>query len=75
MELEDAARAWQTDGFVILPGFLPAEELKPAVGELDLLFRLPRASTTAPTHAATFHRRRPARSSPSSRAPSIEAPS
>lgn len=23
MELEDAARAWQTDGFVILPGFPP----------------------------------------------------
>ncbi|WP_173080883.1 phytanoyl-CoA dioxygenase family protein [Phytohabitans rumicis] len=38
MELADAARAWHTDGFVILPGFLPARELTPAVRELDLLF-------------------------------------
>ncbi|GAB1688974.1 phytanoyl-CoA dioxygenase family protein [Krasilnikovia sp. M28-CT-15] len=38
MDLQDAARAWQTDGFVILPGFIPADELKSAVGELDLLF-------------------------------------
>ena len=38
MDLEDAAHAWQTDGFVILPGFLPAAELTSAVGELDLLF-------------------------------------
>ena len=38
MDLKDAAQAWQTDGFVILPGFLPAEELTSAVGELDLLF-------------------------------------
>ena len=38
MDLNDAAQAWQTDGFVILPGFIPVDELKPAVGELDLLF-------------------------------------
>ena len=38
MELDEAAQAWQTDGFVILPGFLPADELKPAVSELGLLF-------------------------------------
>jgi Phytanoyl-CoA dioxygenase (PhyH) len=38
MDLEDVALAWQTDGFVILPGFLPADELTSAVGELDLLF-------------------------------------
>jgi hypothetical protein len=38
MDLKDAARAWQTDGFVILPGFLPAAELTSAVRELDLLF-------------------------------------
>jgi hypothetical protein len=33
-----AVRAWQTDGFVILPGFLPIDELRPAVGELDRVF-------------------------------------
>jgi hypothetical protein len=38
MDLKDAARAWQTDGFVILPGFLPAAELTSAVRDLDLLF-------------------------------------
>ncbi|GIF74632.1 phytanoyl-CoA dioxygenase family protein [Asanoa siamensis] len=31
-------RAWQSDGFVILPGFLPAAELTAATKELDLLF-------------------------------------
>ncbi|WIN00307.1 phytanoyl-CoA dioxygenase family protein [Actinoplanes oblitus] len=38
MDLTAAAQAWRTDGFVILPGFLPAEELTSALGELDLLF-------------------------------------
>jgi hypothetical protein len=38
MNLSDAAAAWQADGFVILPGFIPVDELKPAVGELGLLF-------------------------------------
>jgi hypothetical protein len=38
MDLDDAARAWQTHAFVILPAFIPAAELKPAVGELELLF-------------------------------------
>lgn len=38
MDLKDAAQVWRTDGFVILPGFIPAAELKPAVGELDLVF-------------------------------------
>ncbi|MGN9911224.1 phytanoyl-CoA dioxygenase family protein [Phytohabitans sp. LJ34] len=38
MDLADAAKAWQDDGFVILPGFVPAGELAAAVGELDLLF-------------------------------------
>jgi Phytanoyl-CoA dioxygenase (PhyH) len=38
MDLEDAAQAWRTDGFVILPGFLPADDLGSAVRELDLLF-------------------------------------
>jgi Phytanoyl-CoA dioxygenase (PhyH) len=38
MDLTAAAQAWRDDGFVILPGFLSPEELKPALGELDLLF-------------------------------------
>jgi len=38
MNLGEAAHAWREDGFVILPGFLSEDELKPALGELDLLF-------------------------------------
>src|SRR3954447_20102487 len=38
MDLKEAAQVWQTDGFVILPGFIPADELKSAVDELDVLF-------------------------------------
>ncbi|MFC4065949.1 phytanoyl-CoA dioxygenase family protein [Actinoplanes subglobosus] len=38
MDLKDATRTWLTEGFVILPGFLPAEDLAPAVQELDLMF-------------------------------------
>ncbi|HEY0000073.1 MAG TPA: phytanoyl-CoA dioxygenase family protein [Actinoplanes sp.] len=38
MDLTAAAQAWQTDGFVHLPGFLPAGEVAAAVRQLDLLF-------------------------------------
>lgn len=38
MELADAVRTWQDDGFVILPAFLPEGDVKAAAGELDLLF-------------------------------------
>lgn len=38
MDLGAAARAWNDDGFVILPAYLPAEVLAPAVGDLGLLF-------------------------------------
>lgn len=38
MQLSDAAHAWQTQGFVILPGYLPAEELAPTRDDLDALF-------------------------------------
>lgn len=38
MELQDAVRSWQTDGFAMLPAFIPPDELKPAASELDLLF-------------------------------------
>ena len=38
MDLHDAARQWQTHGFVILPGFIPAAELKPALDELPVMY-------------------------------------
>lgn len=38
MDLRGAAQAWCEDGFVILPGFIPPEELQPAADELELLF-------------------------------------
>jgi hypothetical protein len=38
MDMDAAVRAWCEDGFVILPGFLPAEVLAPAVDELELMF-------------------------------------
>ena len=34
MDLDTAAHEWQTHGFVILPGFVPAEELIPAAEAL-----------------------------------------
>jgi hypothetical protein len=37
VDLGRAAREWQTHGFVILPGFVPAAELGPALAELSLL--------------------------------------
>lgn len=36
--LDDAVRSWHEYGFVILPGFIPAEELKPALDELESMF-------------------------------------
>ena len=38
MDLTDAAQAWSEDGFVVLPGFIAVEDLKPAVDELGLMF-------------------------------------
>lgn len=38
MELSDASRAWQTHGFVMLPGYVPPDGLAPALGELEMLF-------------------------------------
>jgi ectoine hydroxylase-related dioxygenase (phytanoyl-CoA dioxygenase family) len=38
MELGDATQAWRTDGFVIVPGYLSADDLAPALDELSLLF-------------------------------------
>lgn len=56
MLLDDAKRAWHRDGFVILPGYLPAEELAPALGELDLCFPSADGFTTAATAGATSSR-------------------
>jgi hypothetical protein len=38
VDLDSAARHWQTHGFVILPGFIPATELKPALDELPAMY-------------------------------------
>lgn len=38
MDLDDIAQEWQTHGFVIIPGYIPAEELAPALGELETVF-------------------------------------
>jgi hypothetical protein len=38
MTASDPAVAWQADGFVVLPGFLPATDLAPAVAELGVMF-------------------------------------
>ena len=38
MDLDSAARAWQSDSFVILPGFIPTAELRAATAELDQMF-------------------------------------
>ncbi|WP_028927056.1 hypothetical protein [Pseudonocardia acaciae] len=38
MDLTAASRDWQDRGFAVLPGYLPAEALEPAVSELGLVF-------------------------------------
>jgi hypothetical protein len=38
VDLDSAALEWQTHGFVILPGFVPAAELKPALDELPVMY-------------------------------------
>ena len=38
VDLDSAAREWQTHGFVILPGFIPAAELRPALAELPAMY-------------------------------------
>ena len=38
MDMDAAAKFWSEDGFVILPGYLPAELLAPAIDELELMF-------------------------------------
>jgi hypothetical protein len=38
MDGDEPGRAWRADGFAVLPGYLPADELAPALAELDLMF-------------------------------------
>lgn len=38
MNADGISDAWHTDGFVILPGYLPSADLAPALSELELLF-------------------------------------
>ncbi len=38
MDLASAAREWRTHGFVVLPGFIPAAELRPALTELPAMY-------------------------------------
>jgi hypothetical protein len=38
VDLDSAAREWQTHGFVIVPAFLPAAELQPALAELPAMY-------------------------------------
>jgi hypothetical protein len=41
MDLDAATRAWNDDGFAILPAYLPPEVLEPALADLELLFPSP----------------------------------
>ena len=52
MDRGSAAREWQTRGFVILPGFVPAAELKPALDELPAMY-----PTAEGFHGGTDERR------------------
>jgi hypothetical protein len=38
MDLDAAVQAWHDEGFVVLPGRIPADELEPAVRELPSMF-------------------------------------
>src|SRR6516164_11389722 len=38
MDLGRAAREWRAHGFVVLPGFVPAAELRPALEELPVMY-------------------------------------
>ena len=52
MDRGSAAREWQTRGFVILPGFVPAAELKPVLGEMPAMY-----PTAEGFHGGTDERR------------------
>jgi hypothetical protein len=52
VDLDIAAEQWRTHGYVILPGFIPAAELKPALDELPVMY-----PTAAGFHDETDERR------------------
>jgi hypothetical protein len=52
VDLGSAVKEWQTHGFVILPGFVPAAELKPALDGLPAMY-----PTAAGFHEGTDERR------------------
>jgi hypothetical protein len=41
MDLDDARSRFDTDGFAVLPAYLSADELAPALGEIDQVFPTP----------------------------------
>jgi hypothetical protein len=52
VDLDSAAREWQTHGYAILPGFISAQELRPALDELPGMY-----PTAAGFHDGTDGRR------------------
>ncbi|WP_165950551.1 phytanoyl-CoA dioxygenase family protein [Actinomadura sp. GC306] len=38
MDLRELVSGWEADGFLVLPAFLPADELRAAMDELELMF-------------------------------------
>lgn len=53
VDIDTAAKEWRTHGFAVLPGLLPAEELRPALDELPEMF-----PTAGGFHDGTDDRRR-----------------
>jgi hypothetical protein len=54
VDLSAALRDWNTDGFVLLPGYLARTEVQPAIDELPLLFPTAEefhVAADAPVHA------------------------
>ncbi|WFE41989.1 phytanoyl-CoA dioxygenase family protein [Micromonospora sp. WMMD998] len=41
MDVDTVRDEWQRNGFVVLPGYLPASDLAPALGELESMFPSP----------------------------------
>jgi hypothetical protein len=41
MDFDTIRHEWQTHGFAILPGYIPPEDLAPALGELETMFPSP----------------------------------
>lgn len=41
MDIKSIAQDWQNHGFVVLPGYIPSDELATALGELEQVFPTP----------------------------------